>query len=310
MGRCDSGKDCVDRGVRAAHLPGLLIGIKGIRLKTLGYSFTVIVEAVRLYTRHRAHHWAATITLFSFTLLFPITLLTTFFMQSIEVEKLVAFLRFWMPEQAAQGIASILSRSQLPDITEVALGLLVIVWGLTHIIHSIIEITDEMYEYHRRHFWHRRLLAFMTLVILMVWQFITLMIHTSLSIVGRRLLSSGLFTGPPYIVHLIHWVSTLLLIILQIMSLILIYGMTGPDFRWKKYLPGAFFTAVLGWIATRLLITWARIVPIQDIYGALTNMVIFILWVYWESTVLIVGIGVNRVMEIRQGYTQIGDSAG
>ena len=251
-------------------------------------------QALRLYTQRKAHHWAATITLFSFTLLFPITIFITVSMQTIEAQSLIHFLSLWMPEEAARGVAGILAQARVPRAVDVILSLLVIIWGLSHIIHSIIEISDDFYGYHKRHFWHRRMLALATLVILLFWQFITMTVYTLITVVGRRILQLNLFPGPDYMVYLVHWGSTLLLITLQAVSLVLIYAMAGPDFRWRRYLPGGVFTAVLGWMATRILVNYTRVVPIQDIYGAVTNIVIFILWVYWESTIFIIGIGVNR----------------
>ncbi len=264
--------------------------------RTIRYGFRVVGRAVKLYTQRKAHHWTATITLFSFLMIFPLAIFLTALAQIIDPKALANFLSLWMPEQAVHAIIQVLSNAKTPHWMEFIFSILVGIWGLSHILHSIIEISDEFYEYHKRHFWHRRILAILTLGVLLTWQFITMIAYSVITWVGRWVLTSGLFPGPRYLVHLIHWSTMLVLLLLQWVSLMVIYAMAGPNFKFREYMPGALFAAVLGWLANRLLIYYIRIAPVQDFYGALTNFFVFLVWVYWESTIFIIGIGVNRVV--------------
>lgn len=258
-------------------------------------AYLVIRRAIRLYAQKKAHHWSATITLFSFLMIFPTAIFLTSLAQILEPQQLSSFLTLWMPQQAVKAIVNVLTNAKTPRWSELFLSFLAGLWGISHILHSIIEISDEFYDYHSRHFWHRRFLAFLTLAILIIWQFLSMLAYSIITWVGRWIIKSGLFPGPSYLVHIIHWLTTLGIMVLQWVSLVLLYAMSGPTFKMRDYMPGALFSALFGWLANRVMIFYIRVAPVHDFYGALTNFFIFLIWVYWESTIFIIGIGVNRI---------------
>lgn len=255
-------------------------------------------QAFRLYGRFKAYHWSATITLFAFMTLFPLTLYLTILARFLPDPLLLQLLTQWLPEQVARTLVYQLNLIGAPMWIDWVLGTVAVLWALSHILHSVIEISDDFYGYHERHFWKRRLLALGIMAVFTGWQLLTLMFYTASEWVLKGfqrlplLAEAGLNSHLDYVGRLVSWVGVLSL---HWVSLILLYGMAAPRFRWREQVPGATFTTVAWWLASKVLTLYVRWVPIQTLYGALTSILVFIIWVYWAATLMIVGIGMNAL---------------
>ncbi|GBC85091.1 hypothetical protein HRbin11_01533 [bacterium HR11] len=255
-------------------------------------------QAFHLYGRFKAYHWSATITLFAFMALFPLALFLTILARFLPDPIVFQLLAQWLPDQVARTLVYQLNLIGAPMWIDWVLGTVAVLWALSHILHSIIEISDDFYAYHERHFWKRRLLALGIMVVFTGWQLLTLMFYTVSEWVLRGfqrlplLAEAGLNSHLDYVGRLVSWTGVL---ILHWVSLILLYGMAAPRFRWREQVPGAAFTTVAWWLASKVLALYVRWVPIQTVYGALTSILVFIIWVYWAATLMIVGIGVNAL---------------
>ncbi len=255
-------------------------------------------QAFRLYGRLKAYHWSATITLFAFMALFPLALFLTVLARFLPDPLLFQLLAQWLPEQVARTLVDQLNLIGAPMWIDWVLGAVAVLWALSHILHSVIEISDDLYAYPERHFWKRRLLALGIMVVFTAWQLLTLMFYGVSEWVLRGLqrlpllAEAGLNSHMDYVGRLVSWAGVL---VLHWVSLVLLYGMAAPRFRWREQVPGATFTTVAWWLASKVLALYVRWVPIQTIYGALTGILVFIVWVYWAATLMIVGIGVNAL---------------
>ncbi len=251
----------------------------------------------QLYIQKRAHHWTATITLFSFIELFPLALFATSIIQMIPRRKLEEILVLWMPDQVLQVVLNILYEARRPPVWEIIFSLIVFFWGFTHIIHSFIEISDEFYNHHKRRFWHRRALAFVILVIVVIWQVVTLGFYTFAGWIKQEILSFGIHIQSDFLKFFLHWSSNLFFMALQALTLTFVYAITSPKFRIRGSIPGALTATVSNWALAKVLAVYLRSVPIRDIYGALTNIIVFLLWVYWMTTFFILSVGVNKTFQ-------------
>ncbi|MCS7312958.1 MAG: YihY/virulence factor BrkB family protein [Acidobacteria bacterium] len=267
-------------------------------LRGLRWWARCVGQAFRLYGRFKAYHWSATITLFAFMALFPLALFLTILARFLPDPLLLQLLTQWLPDQVARTLVYQLNLIGVPMWIDWALGTVAVLWALSHILHSVIEISDDFYAYSDRPFWRRRLLALGIMVVFTAWQLLTLMFYAVSGWVLKGfqrlplLAGAGLNSHLDSIGRLVSWTSVL---ILHWVSLILLYGMAAPRFRWREQVPGATFTTLAWWLASKVLTLYVRWVPIQTIYGALTSILVFILWVYWAATLMIVGIGVNAL---------------
>ncbi len=254
--------------------------------------------AFRMYGTRKGYHWSSTITLFAFIALFPIVIYLTIVIRFLPQGLLVRFLDFWLPEQAVQAVLRQIRLIGTPSPIDWILSLIAIVGAISHIFHSIIEISDDVYGYHGRHFWERRKVAIGIMLVFIGWQLITMLFYVASDWIVHLLQNLPFIRVHELVIRFpgfIRFLSVTSVMVLQWCSLLLLFGMAAPEFHPRDQIPGATFTTLTWWIVSRILGMYFRWVPVEDIYGALTGILVFIFWVYYASMLLIVGICLNAI---------------
>ena len=206
----------------------------------------------------------------------------------------------WAAQAVSEMLDSVLQSSNSGAVLTV--GVVIALWAASGYVGSFMAGSDRIYEIvHRRPFWKgmplRVGLALLLLVLLSLTAAVVGLVGPFGSWVAD---ATGIGNGP---LHLWTWVKWPLLIVLGLLLFTLLYQFT-PSRRqpapwWLA--PGAAVGVALWFAASALFSLYlANFANYNRVYGTLGAGVAFLIWAWLLNLSLLVGVEVNREIEIRR----------
>jgi len=247
-------------------------------------------------TRHDIASLAAIIAFYAFFSLFPLLVLvvygTSVFVPHTPVERfLLELLHAYFPALPKGDLFIDANVTRLMDVgAKVGLvSAITLIWSATTGFIAVQHALDVIFEHEEpRSFIARRLVAFLMMVILL---FVTL--TSALFIAVLPAIQNSVFQH----IHLVHWAFVMQRASRMLFPLSLFVGC----FVFYRYLPsrktsviyavsGAFVTTLLLDVGRSMFVWYAsHLVRYELIYGTLTVVMLFVLWMYLASIALLFG---------------------
>jgi membrane protein len=205
----------------------------------------------------------------------------------------------WAAEFVSSALGTVLSSQSSGAVLTVSL--IASLWAASAYVGSFMAASDRIYEVAaRRPFWTGLPLRVGLALLLLVVLSVTAATVALVGPIGAWIAdATGIGTGP---LHLWTWIKWPLLIVLGLLLFTLLYKFTPsrrqPHLWWL--VPGAAVGVAL-WIAASALFSvyldnFARY---NRVYGALGAAVAFLVWAWLMNIALLVGVEVDREVEVR-----------
>ncbi len=238
----------------------------------------------------------------SFVPLLMLFLTLVQFILPVDEASLIEALEFYLPEgiqSFVTGIVQELFSKQTMSI--ISVSTLVLLWAASRGVHSVILGLRHIFRVPKAIYYKERLRSLLYTVALLL----TILFELVVLVFGNTLWSllENAFpllhaAGP--LVTLTKYVLSALLITL---FALLLYCATAekPLTSFRVQLPGAIFTAA-GWIlfSTGFSLYITNFANYSYIYGSLTALILFMLWIYTCMWVLFLGAELNRILYQRR----------
>jgi membrane protein len=237
-------------------------------------------------------HRAAALSYFFLFSFFPLLLFVAALLSLLPVHHVIRQLMDSaaevMPAQAATAVRGTL-RQVLVDHGHpglVSLGALTALWAGSTGMATVMSMLNVVYRVRdERPWWKRRVIA-----VLLTMVFAAFIIAATLLIMLSASLGARLGTAAP--------LTTVVPIILVVVAVELVYYIApGGRRRWHWLTPGSLVCTVL-WLAASsgLRVYVAHFANYDATYGSIGGLILFLLWLYLTSIVLLVGAEVNAVI--------------
>lgn len=249
--------------------------------------------------RHDVMDRAAAVAFFTVFSVFPALLLVFAVLHLFGREALfravLPFLSTLMPEAPVEMIQRALEdvlfrRGSIS--TGIGLGAVGLLWAASMALSSLMHAIYRAYElpYHRP-FWFTRLMALLVFLLLMAWGTLTLLVFLFYPLVIQvlpDLVRIPLVKIFPYLVGFLLVGGS---------AMILFYLAPPRRIALKYHLPGTVFFALSWLVGTRLYAFYvSQIAVYRAVYGALSGMIVGLMWAYLASLLLLIGAEVNSAL--------------
>ncbi len=272
---------------------------KGIRNR-LHYRVVTISEFAAGIGDQHIGAFAAQSTFFIFLSFFPLinVILTIVRILPFTEEELVYFVSQALPEQFRVYVADIINDIYSNTTGSVAIiSILLAVWSAAKGIMSIRNGLNEVYRSReqRNYFLIRGISSIYTILVILL-----IIIMIPVNIFGRQLfhyitknfVDFGNFT---YFIFGLRTVATFVMLFLVFWIMYTL--IPNRKLRFRRQMPGAFFTAGMWIFMTKLLsIYFQRFMTKSYMYGSLTTVVLIMFWMYFLFLFLFIGAEVNEYL--------------
>lgn len=213
---------------------------------------------------------------------------------SISSDSVISFINNIIPNYIGNILTNIISSKNY----SLSIGLLNIVtlYASSKGMYAVIESSNNLYKIKDRNITKDRLKSILILLII-IYSIIFLII---IPVLGGKLLSllekyNIITDSIIYIYHIFKWPITLLIIFI---SVILIYRIApSVKLKFKDVLPGAVFTTIMWSIFTYIFSYYLTYFAKYDaLYGGLSSITVLLIWIYFLSYILILGIIINTTL--------------
>jgi membrane protein len=216
----------------------------------------------------------------------------------------------WAAQAVSDMLDSVLSSPNSG--TVLTLGAILSLWAASAYVGSAMAASDRIYEVvRRRPFWTSLPLRLGLALLLLVLLSLTAAVVTLVGPVGAWIAdATGIGNGP---LHLWTWVKWPLLVVLGLLLFALLYKFT-PSRRQPRVwwlLPGAAVGLGLWTAASALFSLYlSNFAHYNRVYGTLGAAVAFLVWAWLLNLAVLVGVEVNREVELRRGGASHVSAAG
>jgi membrane protein len=206
----------------------------------------------------------------------------------------------WAAEAVSDTLDSVLTSTNSGKVLTVSV--FVALWAASAYIGSFMAASDRIYEIvRRRPFWTSLPLRVGLAMLLLVLLSLTAAVVTLVGPVGAWIAdATGIGTGP---LHLWSWIKWPVLVVLGLLLFALLYTFTPsrrPQALWRQ-LPGAATGLVLWVVASALFSLYlSNFAHYDRVYGTLGAAVAFLVWGWLLNLAALVGVEVNREVELRR----------
>jgi membrane protein len=205
---------------------------------------------------------------------------------------------------AAQAVSDVLDSVLTSESsgTVFTVSVILSLWAASGYVGSFMASSDRIYEIvHRRPFWTGMPLRVGLALLLLILLSLTAAVVTLVGPVGAWIAdATGIGTGP---LHMWTWIKWPLLVVLGLLLFTLLYKFTpsrGQPALWWL-LPGAAVGLGLWTAASALFSLYlANFANCNRVYGTLGAAVAFLVWAWLLNMALLVGVEVNRELEVRR----------
>jgi membrane protein len=206
----------------------------------------------------------------------------------------------WAAQAVSDMLDSVLQSSNSGAVFTV--GVVVALWAASGYVGSFMASSDRIYEIvHRRPFWKGMPLRVGLALLLLLLLSLTAAVVGFVGPFGSWVAdATGIGNGP---LHLWTWVKWPLLVVLGLVLFTLLYQFT-PSRRQPApwwLVPGAAVGVALWFAASALFSLYlANFANYNRVYGTLGAGVAFLIWAWLLNLALLVGVEVNREIEVRR----------
>lgn len=210
---------------------------------------------------------------------------------SISIDSIITLIDDTIPDYIGNAIIDIISSKNYT----LYVGLLNIVtlYASSKGMYAVVEASNSLYKVSNRSITKDRLKSMLILLLLVF----SLLILILIPVIGSKLLDflsehNVVTSNVKSIYHILKWPFTFWVIFINV---ILIY-MISPSLKLKAkdVMVGAFVTTVLWMIFTLIFSYYLTYFTKYDvIYGGLSSVTILLIWIYFLSYILILGIVIN-----------------
>jgi len=248
--------------------------------------------------RHDVTDRAAAVAFFTVFSMFPALLLMFALLhltgREVLFQAILAFLVSVLP-QGVEGLQKTLEEvlSKWDSIsTGIGLGGVGLFWAASMALSSLMHAIYRAYELpYSRPFWLTRLLALLIFLLLLFWGALTLFLFLFYPLMVQilpDLLRIPLLKVFPYLVGLL---------LVGGGAMILYYLAPPRRIALRYHLPGTVFFALSWLVGTRLYAFYvSRVAAYQAVYGALSGIIVGLMWAYLASLLLLIGAEVNSAL--------------
>lgn len=215
-------------------------------------------------------------------------------------------IEYLVGSDSARQIQAIIQNATLSDVGTIAtaIGVGTLLFSATTVFISIQSGLNKIWGVKAKpkkgwvKFIINRMLSFVMVLIFGFILLTSLLLEAGLELFSDLL--TQLFSG--YTFYIMRFLNLFIFIII----LTLVFGMVFkllPDavIRWKDVIVGAFVTTILFTIGRLLISLYLGNSDLGDTYGAAGSLVLILVWVYYSSTILLLGAQFTQVYSRRYG---------
>lgn len=238
-------------------------------------------------------------------LVFVLLLLGFFIGQNAAQDQILDQLQTFFGQEGMIFITSIVENANQPTVGSIAgiLSLLTLIWGSTNLFAYLQETLNAVWNVKPpsqnalKLTVKRRLLAFLVVLAIGFFLILSLVLSAVLTALSTRV--TGSLPGGQILWRVIE--NGVSLIIVSVMFGLVFKVLPNAEIRWRDVWPGAFFTGTLFTLGKiGLTIYLAQAAP-GSAYGAAGSVIVFLLWVYFSSIILLYGAEVTQMYASRFG---------
>ena len=175
-------------------------------------------------------------------------------------------------------------------------------WAASRIQFSLTRIMDYTYSDGREygHFWRNRVRSMATMIITVIIVALLMLVFISSELIFKNVVGVVIQGGIlEILIKVFRWPVAFILYFLLVSFNYYVLPTVRQPF--KKIIPGSVFVAVGMLVVTIVYVIYTNfVVDYNVIYGSLASIVALMIWFYFISWVLCIGIFVNRVWFMKQ----------
>lgn len=221
----------------------------------------------------------------------PIFTLIIFIASSFSLEMIVSTLDSVIPEAVISAVTNFIHSDAFSFANSVTLIISFLL--ISNGANSLIITTNTLYGIEPNSILKTRVKSlFLAIVLLLLFSFTIFVLGFGNSIISFVISFAKLEMYSYYIVLLIKWPLSLLLLYFMVK---IIYTMTPDERILSKYMSkGSLFTAMAWLVLTEIYVFYITyIADYAQIYGSLASIIILMVWIYILSYAMVLGIGMN-----------------
>jgi membrane protein len=177
-------------------------------------------------------------------------------------------------------------------------GILITLWSASAGVDNMRGTLNEVYNLKETRSWPR---AKGTSLLLTIALGILILLALGFLVYGSQFLDTILPIDSHYVLELLRWIATLVLVLFAF-ALLYNFLPNHQPFQWKWITPGA-VVGVLLWIAAsagfKLYLNYFN--SYAATYGSLGAVIILMLWLYLSALVILIGGAINAILDERSG---------
>ena len=246
---------------------------------------------------------SAAIAYYSLLSLFPFLLLVVSVLDSIasatpaDREAVISFVFRYFPQQAGEFIGRQLGSA---SVRGGVAGALALTWASLGIFGAITSAVNEAWGVEKqRSFWKHRLVSFLMFVAAGLVMIMALLLVSAINVARSNWFGE--------LVPRFHWLAVLQTLTLDYLATILLivglglvfYFIPNAKTRFRDVWVGAILTGVLWRLAFDGFSWYVKTSRLNEVHRSITAVVIFLLWVYVSSIILMYGV------EFTAGYARL-----
>lgn len=243
--------------------------------------------------------YAASTAFFSFISTIPALVLVCYILPYTPLTEgdLLAAIQEIMPDMVLPMISEVIAEIYKEQTLAISISTILLIWiagkGMMALMQGLNTINDE--EEKRNYFVIRIVASLYTLGMI-----VAILVSLFLLVFGETIFEElrDVLSLVPYVSMAIEiLINFRILVVIGLLTIIFtfIYWLV-PDkkMKYKKQLPGAFFSAVLWYVFSYVFSLYVDRFNGYSIYGSLTFVVVIMLWFYFCMYIILMGAQVNR----------------